>query len=318
MKYLVTGGAGFIGSHLIDELLRLDHGVVVADDFSAGKWENLEKHNKNPMLRTEMVDISAPRSLDGIFDEPLDGVFHLAAVPRVQFSIANPDVAHRANVDGTHNVLDCCRKAGVKDIVFSSSSSVYGDQTEMPLKETMAPNPMSPYATHKLVGEIYCRMFMGNDYNLRPVMLRYFNVFGPRQDPSGDYACLIAKTIKRINEGKAPEIWGTGENTRDFTYVSDVVNANIQAMVRLNNGNNNIVGEAFNIGAGNNRSVNYVVDELLKISGSELKPYHISPKPEPKDTIADITKAKLFLNWAPQVSFEEGLRETYNFFKGSS
>jgi len=306
MNYLVTGGAGFIGSHVVDKLLNLGHKVVVLDNFSSGKRENLNNSNNLIVINGDICS-NLENTLIG---QQFDGVFHLAAVPRVQFSIANPSVAHTANVNGTHNLLDYCRKMGIKRFIFSSSSSIYGNQKDLPLKENMIPNPMSPYAMHKLIGEQYCKLFK-ELYDLEPIMLRYFNVYGPRQDPSGNYACLIPKCILKVNSNHPPEIWGDGSNTRDFTYVSDVVDANIAAM---STSNKSCIGQIINIGGGKNHSVNSIVSKIINLSRSSVKPIHVSPKIEPKDTLADITKAKELMNWEPKFLIEKGLEKTYNFF----
>ena len=206
MKYLVTGGAGFIGSNLVDRLLELEHKVVVIDDFSLGKKENLREHKNLVVHKRSICD-----NLYNIFSvEKFDGVFHVAALPRVQFSIKNPIETNNVNVNGTLNLLDECRYFGVKRFVFSSSSSIYGDQDRLPLVETMNPNPMSPYAIQKITGEYYCKSFNSSP-GLETISLRYFNVFGARQDPSGDYACLIPKFISLINKNIQPTINGDGE-----------------------------------------------------------------------------------------------------------
>lgn len=313
MRYMVTGGAGFIGSHLVDRLLELNHHVAAIDDFSLGKEENLKQHENNPNF--SLCRRSICGELSDIFEkEHPDVVFHLAARPRVQFSIQNPVLTHDINVNGTHNLLDACRKAGVRRFVFSSSSSVYGNQETLPLREDMAPNPLSPYALHKLIGEQYCRMF-NFLYGLETLSLRYFNVYGPRQDSSGDYSCLIPKFMGFVSAGKSPTIFGDGTNTRDFTYVADVVAANIAA---ADMANARCKGEVFNIGAGMNRSVNEVTESILKLAKSTITPIHTSPVIEARDSLAAISKAESFLGWQPGVSFEEGLKLTYNYFATSA
>lgn len=309
MTYIVTGGAGLIGSHVVDRLLADNHRVIVIDDFSSGKEENLLQHKDNPNLIIERMSIC--EDLSDIFgDEKIDAIFHLAAVPRVQYSIKFPMETHEANVNGTLNLLNACREYGVKRFIFSASSSAYGDQETLPLFETMNPSPMSPYALHKLIGEEYCKMF-NFLYGLETICLRYFNVFGPRQNPEGDYACLIPKFITKIHNGEQPSINGDGEQTRDFTFVDDVANANILAAKTTDE---KCFGEVFNIGGGDNHSVNEVTDKILKISGKNIEPIHGPAVIEPHDTLADISKAKEYLGWEPQVSFEEGLKKAWEYF----
>ncbi|MBI2672106.1 GDP-mannose 4,6-dehydratase [Candidatus Woesearchaeota archaeon] len=308
MKYLVTGGAGFIGSHLVDRLLEEENKVVVVDDFSSGKKANISKHEDNPNLKVYQRDIC--EDLDEIFeDNEFDAVFHLAAVTRVQFSIKNRIESHNPNVNGTLNLLEYCRNFGVRRFIFSSSSSVYGDQDKLPFTESMTPNPKSPYALQKLIGEQYCDLFRFLD-SLETISLRYFNVYGPRQNPDGDYACLIPKFIKLIRKNKQPDIHGDGEQTRDFTYVSDVVEANLLA----EKAGKECFGQVFNIGSGKNHSVNEVTAKLLKLSKGDIKPVHSPSVIEPKNTLADIEKAEKLLKWKPKVSLEEGLELTFEYF----
>lgn len=309
MKCLVTGGSGFIGSHLVDGLLELGHSVAVLDDFSLGKEENLAHHKSKKNLK--VCKKSIVENLSPFFEEhQFQAIFHLAALPRVQFSIKNPKETHEANVNGTLNLLVAAKDAGVKRFVFSSSSSIYGDQEKLPLTEDMTPNPMSPYALHKLVGEYYCRLFY-KIYGLETVSLRYFNVYGPRQNPAGDYACLIPKFIQLIQEGKIPTINGDGKQTRDFTYVTDVVNANILAATTKNNA---CFSEALNIGGGKNISVNEVTSQIIALSKKKIVPKHGLAVIEPKHTLADVAKASLLLKWQPKVDFEEGLKQTFKYF----
>jgi UDP-glucose 4-epimerase len=303
MHYLVTGGAGFIGSHLVDWLVGLGHDVVVVDDFSTGRGENLAAHAGNGRLTVHRRSITD--DLDDLFRGSLfAAVFHLAALPRVQFSIQRPRETHDVNVNGTLNLLEACRRFGVKRFVYSSSSSVYGDQDRLPLVEGMAPNPMSPYALHKLIGEHYARLYH-RLFGLETVSLRYFNVYGPRQNPEGDYACLIPKFIALLSRGERPVINGDGEQSRDFTYVGDVVEANLLAASTTNPA---CFGEAFNIGAGQDRSVNQVTAEIVRLTGAQVQPTHGPAVVEPRHTRADMRKAKQLLCWEPQTAFAEGLR----------
>jgi UDP-glucose 4-epimerase len=308
VKYLVTGGAGFIGSHLVERLHNDGHKVTVLDDFSLGR----EEHKDKPSVR--VIKKSICDSLDDVFSDGFDAVFHVAALPRVQFSIKEPVRTFYANVVGTQNVLEHCRNYGVNKFVFSSSSSVYGDQKVMPLNEEMVLNPLSPYASHKLVGEVICRD-SSRHYGIKTGMLRYFNVFGPGQSPDGDYACLIPRSIARVLKGEQPIIFGDGKKTRDFTFVDDVVSANIAMLFALDN-SDNVSGEVFNIGAGNNVSVNDVVGRIINLSGKSIEPRYEPPKVEPQHTLADISKAKRFLHWSPATDFTEGISKTYDWFSG--
>ncbi|HIH39023.1 NAD-dependent epimerase/dehydratase family protein [Candidatus Woesearchaeota archaeon] len=305
MEYLVTGGAGFIGSNLVEELLRQENKVVVIDDFSLGKEKNLPKDKHLTVYKKSITDDLLPI----MKKHQIAAVFHLAALPRVQFSIKQPWETHTVNIDGTLKMLIACRDAGIKRFVFSSSSSVYGDQTRLPLTEEMTPNPMSPYALHKLVGEQYCFLFT-RLFGMETIALRYFNVYGKRQDPAGEYACLIPRFIKMIHEGKQPTIFGDGLQSRDFTHVSDVARANIAAATASRK---ECFGQAFNIGAGNNVSVNEVTKDIQKILEKKIEPIHAPPVIEPKHTRASIKKSKELLGWEPKIVFEEGLRQTVEY-----
>ncbi len=307
MKVIVTGGAGFIGSHVAERLLKEGNEVTIIDDFSSGKEDNIASFRNHPKLTVHKADICD--DLSELF-KGVKAVFHLAALPRVQFSIAHPVETHEANVNGTLNLLELCRKTGVKRFVFSSSSSVYGDQERLPLTEAMIPNPMSPYALHKLIGEYYCRFYY-QFYGVETVCLRYFNVYGPRQNPSESYACLIPKFIKMINAGQSPIINGDGKQTRDFAFISDVVEAN---MLAAQTKKKECFGNFFNIGGGANKSVNEVTDIILKMSKKDVKIHHGPSVIEPHDTLADVSKAKKMLDWEPKVKFEEGMKKTFEFF----
>ncbi len=305
--YLVTGGAGFIGSHLVDRLLTDGHRVVVLDDFSLGKKENLPKHKNLKIYKKSICD-----NLVAIFKKyKFDAVFHLAALPRVQFSIAYPRESHEANINGTLNLLLAAKKFDVKRFVYSSSSSVYGNQAIMPLVETMPAKPISPYALQKYVGEEYCRLFHLL-YDMETISLRYFNVYGARQNPDGAYAGQIPKFFSKLLRGETPVINGDGTQTRDNTYVADVVEANILAGKRVSD---TLFGKAFNIGGGQNTSVNETTQRILKLTGSKIKPTHGPAVIEPHDTLADTTKAKKILGWEPKTSYEDGLQATYEYFK---
>ncbi len=291
-KVVVTGGAGFIGSNLVDELVARDFDVHVVDNLVGGTRDFV---NKKAVLH--VVDIRDREALDPIFKDT-EYVFHLAALPRVQFSIENPAETHDVNVTGLMNVLISSTKNGIKKVVYSASSSAYGDQEKMPLTEDMEARPKSPYGLHKYVGELYCRLW-SEVYNLPTVSLRYFNVYGPRQSDEGAYALVIAKFFKQKREGKKMTITGDGLQTRDFTHVRDVVNANILAMESEKVGQ----GEVINIGAGKN----YSVKAIAEFIGGEIE--HIASRLEPKHTLADHTRAHTLLGWKPKVALEEGIAE---------
>lgn len=296
-KAVVTGGAGFIGSHLGDLLVEKGYEVHVIDDMSAGKKERL---NKAVILHVK--DIRNLEEIKPIFTDA-DYVFHLAALPRVQFSIEHPVETNDVNVGGTLNVFLAAKEAGVKKVVYSASSSAYGDQLVMPLKEDMKAAPKSPYGLQKYIGELYAKVF-NEVYGLPTVCLRYFNVYGPRFDAEGAYALVIGKFLKQKKEGVAMTITGTGEQTRDFTHVRDVVRANLLAAESDVSG-----GEVINIGAGKNQSINTIA-ELI---GGATE--HIPARLEPKDTLADNSKAKKLLGWVPEVSIEQGIKELLDMYR---
>lgn len=309
MKYIVTGAAGFIGGHVAEALLARSDSVVIIDNLDGGKQEMIDF--LLPKGDAVFYKRSITENLDDIFEkEKPDGVFHLAAQPRVQFSIAEPIKTHDANVNGTLNILETSRRFDVPRVVFSSSSSVYGDQDTLPIIETMTPNPMSPYALHKLIGEYYCHMY-NTLYGLETVSLRYFNVYGPRQNPEGAYATLICKFADRFLRGETPVINGDGSHTRDFTYVTDVVAANLAAM---DTENTEALGNYFNVGAGNQISVNEVSERIREMVKTEIEPKHGPEVVEPKATYADFSKAQKMLGWEPKVKFDEGIQKTMEYF----
>lgn len=310
MRCLITGGAGFIGSHLTERLLKEKHHVAIIDDLSLGNYLNLSHLSNSHLLNFYQASIND--DLSEIFKkESPEIVFHIAALPRVQFSIKYPKETYKINVEGTINLLEASLKNKVKRFIFSSSSSLYGNQESLPLKESMPPNPLSPYALHKLIGEYFCSLYY-RLYGLETISLRYFNVYGPRQSSDGDYACLIPRFIKKILNNDTPTINGSGEQTRDFTYVSDVIEANIKASLTENK---KALGEAFNIGSASNISVNEVTRLILNLANkSSIIPIHNPPVIEPKNTLADITKASSILGWQPDCSFDQGLAKTYDFF----
>lgn len=292
-KAVVTGGAGFIGSHLVRELLNRGYDVHSIDTFAGGRFP--ERLHSDAVYHE--VDIRDRENLKQIF-AGADYVFHTAALPRVQFSIQQPVETHDVNVNGTFMTLLAAKESGVKKVVYSASSSAYGDQDVMPLVETMQGRPKSPYGLHKYMGELMGQMF-SDVYGLPTVSLRYFNVYGPGASDEGAYALVIAKFIKQLKEGKPMTITGDGEQTRDFTHVRDVVRANILAAKSPAVGK----GEVINIGAGNNASVKRIA-ELL---GGPVE--YIEPRLEPRHTLADIRRARELLEWEPTVSLEEGIAE---------
>ncbi len=309
MKCVVTGAGGFIGSHLAETLINEGHEVVVIDRFSTGKKDNLSAIRDNPRLTVVKRDIC--EDISDIFSQKnIDVVFHMAAMPKVQYSIEHPIETHTSNVNGTLNVLEMCRIHGVKRFVFSSSCAVYGNHQEIPFRETFHTMPISPYGVHKLVGEQYSAMYY-NLYGLETVNLRYFNAFGPRQDHRGDYANLLGKFITRIKRGEAPTIWGDGKNTRDYVHVSDIVRANILAATTTSGV---YFGQTINIGSGRALSVNDVYEKIMGVHPTRIAPIHTPPVVEIRHAIADITKAQSLLGWQPHVRFEDGLEETYEYF----
>ena len=291
-KYLVTGGAGFIGSNLVDELIKLGNEVIVLDNLSTGKKENI-----NPKAKFIKADIRNLEEIRPAF-EGIDGVFHLAAMPRVQFSIENPAETNEINVNGVLNVLIASRDAKVKKVVYSASCSVYGNTEVLPTHENIKPNPISPYGLQKYIGEEYCRLF-SLIYGLKTVSLRYFNVYGWRMADSGAYLTVIKVFLNQKAAGEPLTITNDGNQTRDFIHIRDVAGANILAMQSLSIGK----GEAINIGAGKNYSVNQIADLI----GGERK--YIEPRIEPKHTLADISLAKKLLNWEPREKLEEAIKE---------
>jgi UDP-glucose 4-epimerase len=296
-KVVVTGGAGFIGSNLGDALIEKGYEVHVIDNLVAGHRENV-----NPKAIFHEKDIRNLEDMHVVM-ENAKYVFHLAALPRVQFSIEHPIATNEVNVGGTLNILKAAKDAGVKKVVYSASSSAYGDQVIMPLREDMPANPKSPYGLQKHIGELYCRLF-SDVYGLPTVSLRYFNVYGPKLDPTGAYALVIGLFLRLRTEGKPLTITGDGTQTRDFTHVRDVVRANILAA------ENNTVGkgEVINIGAGKNCTINHLAD----LMGGEKQ--YIEARLEPHDTLADNSLAKKLLEWEPSVSFEDGIAELKKLF----
>jgi len=303
----VTGGAGFIGSNLTEALLKQGHQVRVLDNFSTGKRENLafgEAYPSFEMIEGDIRDLTfCQEAINGI-----EFVFHQAALPSVQRSVEDPLLSNSVNVEGTLNVLLAARDAGVKRLIYASSSSVYGDTPTLPKREGMPANPLSPYALHKYIGEQYCRLLF-QLYGLETVSLRYFNIFGPKQDPTSIYSAVIPKFIDALLEGRSPIIFGDGEQSRDFTYIDNVVQANLLAMNR-----EHLNGETINIACGRRTSVNQLLNILKNIMGSKVFPIYQEPrKGDVRDSLADIQKGKQILNYEPQVEIEAGLKKTVEY-----
>lgn len=307
MRYVVTGGAGFIGSNTVEELVRRGHSVVVLDDLSSGKEENLaEVRNKITFIKGSISDIENVRKAM----HEAEFVLHLAARTSVPRSVKDPIETNRANVDGTLNVLVAARDAKVKRIVFAASSSAYGETPTLPKVETMQPQPISPYGVSKFVGELYAQTF-GRCYGVENVSLRYFNIFGPRQDPGSPYSGVLAKFCLAFLDDTQPVIFGDGEQTRDFTFVENAVQANLLACEAPN-----VSGKVFNIGTGDRFSLNQTVQLLMNISGKQLEVKYDPPREgDIRDSLADITQARQFLGYDPQVRFDEGLRRTFEWYR---
>ena len=299
MKYIVTGGAGFIGSHIV-EAIAGSHEVVVIDNFSSGKQENLSMFSDN-VHRIPGSITDFPLLKDAFLGA--DGIFHLGAIASVARSVDDPIATHETNLTGTLNVLLAARDCGVKKVVFSSSSAVYGDEPTLPKREDMPPVPLSPYAVSKLAGEYYCTVFF-ELFGLKTVSLRYFNVFGPRQDPLSEYAAVIPKFITRLLHHQPPLIFGDGKQTRDFVYVKDVVQANLLAMHSTRTG-------TFNIGSGESIDLNTLARTLAEIMKVTISPLYEKPRSgDIRDSVSDITAAKKSLGYRTSYSLDKGLAET--------
>jgi len=305
--YVVTGGAGFIGSHIAEELVRRNQQVRIVDDFSSGKAANIASfRDRVDVITADIADRSSiARAFDGA-----DFVIHQAAIPSVPKSMLDPVTSNRANVDGTLNVLLAARDAGVKRVVYASSSSLYGDSPTLPKREDMTPDPLSPYGAQKLFGEMYSRLF-SKAFGLETVSLRYFNVFGPRQDATSQYSGVLAKFIPAVLESRRPTIYGDGTQSRDFTYVANVVEANLLACTAPG-----VAGEALNIACGDRITVRAMLDQINAIIGKSMEPIYSERRPgDILHSQADITKARRLLNYNPAVSFQEGLRRTIEWYR---
>ena len=304
--YLVTGGAGFIGSHIVERLVGMGESVRVLDNFSSGGLENLRAlMDKIDLVFGDLLDQAVvQKAMEGV-----DVVFHEAALRSVPFSVENPALVNRVNVEGTVNVLIAARDAGVRRVIYASSSSAYGNTKVLPKSEQQLPSPVSPYAVSKLTGEYYSKVFT-ELYGLETVSLRYFNVFGPRQDPTSQYASVIPRFIRWANRGDPLEVHGDGLQSRDFTYIDNVVSANLLAAHSWEG-----IGGVFNVGQGKAYTLLDLVELLQEILGRELHLLHTADRPgDVRHTLADISQTNLCLGYQPQVSFEEGLARTVKYF----
>ncbi len=306
-KYLVTGGAGFIGSHIAETLVEAGHEVRVLDNLSTGKQENLRAFRS----RCGFIEGDV-RDTDTVADavKGVDYVIHQAALASVPRSIKDPTSSNQVNVQGTLNLLLAAKEHGIKRVIYASSSSVYGDSETLPKSEGMPPSPRSPYAVSKLAGELYCRVF-ADVYGLPTTCLRYFNVFGPRQDPNSQYSAVIPLFVKALFEGVPPTIFGDGEQSRDFTYVENVVAANIAACESNSPG-----GEVYNVACGERYSLNTLYDKLKKIVGVDIQPEFAQPRPgDVKHSQADTRAIEEGLGYRVGVGFDEGLTRTVDWYR---
>ncbi len=305
--FLVTGGAGFIGSHIAEALVRRGDRVRVLDNFSTGRRENLEAIGDHQLIEADLNDADAVRqAVEGV-----DCIFHQAALPSVPRSLEAPLETNAACVTGTVTLLDAARHAGVRRLVYAASSSAYGDQPTSSKRETDLPAPLSPYGAAKLAAEYYCRAFTAS-FGFETVCLRYFNVFGPRQDPTSEYSAVIPKFVTAMLSGEAPTIYGDGRQSRDFTYIANVVHGNLLAADAPE-----VAGRVFNVATGSSISLLELVERLNALLGTDIAPIHAPPRRgDILESLADITQARKHLGYEPQVDFEEGLRRSIDYYRG--
>jgi nucleoside-diphosphate-sugar epimerase len=305
--YLVTGGSGFIGSHLVDEILRRGGQVRVIDNLETGRQENLSHVlDKITWFKDDIRDLEKIRP----HFQGVDYVIHEAALPSVPRSVADPLTTHAINMDGTLNVLVAARDAKVKRLVFAASSAAYGDNPTLPRLETHTPRPLSPYALHKLAGEYYCRIFY-QLYGFEAVALRYFNIYGPRQNPDSPYTGVLSLFISAYLKGQTPTIFGDGEQSRDFTYVGNAVSATLLACSAKE-----APGQVINIGVGDRYTLNQTVQFLNQIFGKDVKPQYGPPRQgDVRESHADITLARKILGYEPKVRYEDGLKLTVDWYR---
>jgi nucleoside-diphosphate-sugar epimerase len=307
VKVLVTGGAGFIGSHLAQALVGAGHRVRVLDNLYSGRRENLKAVKDDvEILRGDCADPSAARrAVDGV-----EAVFHEAAVPSVARSVHEPALSHRANATATLQMLVAARDAGVRRFVYAGSSSVYGDSPGLPKRETMTPRPLSPYAVGKLMGEHYLRVF-ASLYGMETLTLRYFNVFGPRQDPGSPYSGVISLFVTNLLAGRTPLIYGDGRQSRDFTYVANVVAGNLKALTARS-----VQGEAVNVATGRRTTLVQLLRKLARLTGGPAKAQHKAARPgDVRHSLADVRLAGRLLGYRPQIDLDEGLAQTVEWYR---
>jgi UDP-glucose 4-epimerase len=307
MKTLVTGGGGFIGSHLAAHLAELGHDIRILDNFASGQRSNMLALPDDVELIEGDIQ-SYERAHNAVTG--CDIVFHQAALPSVPRSVQDPLTSNATNITGTLNVLLAARDAGVRRVIFASSSSIYGSSPEMPKREDVLPLPISPYAAAKMACEGYCRSF-AEVYGLETVALRYFNVFGPRQDPRSEYAAAVPKFINELMAGESPTVFGDGEQSRDFAYVQNIVEANVLAMDAQG-----VAGQVFNVACGEAVTINQLLDELRTLLDTDIEADYVAPRPgDVRHSLADISRARTALDYEPSVHLREGLRRTVEHFR---